>query len=96
MKSISDLSILIVEDEPLQRAVLAGNLRRMGAQKVLEAADGQEAIGLMGAHGVDLIFCDIGMPNVDGPQFIVRHAELAHGAQGAGRGRRGSSRCWYG
>ncbi|WP_050466104.1 EAL domain-containing response regulator [Herbaspirillum chlorophenolicum] len=85
MKSISDLSILIVEDEPLQRAVLAGNLKRMGAQKVLEAADGQEAIQLMGMHGVDLIFCDIGMPNMDGPQFIVQHVEQARSEQGTQR-----------
>lgn len=85
MKSISDLSILVVEDEPLQRAVLAGNLKRMGAQQVLEAADGQEAIQLMEAHGVDLVFCDIGMPNVDGPQFIVQYVEQARNAPGAPR-----------
>ncbi|TWC71431.1 EAL domain-containing protein [Herbaspirillum sp. SJZ099] len=85
MKSISDLSILVVEDEPLQRAVLAGNLKRMGAQKVLEAADGREAIRLMEEHGVDLIFCDIGMPNMDGPQFIVRHVEQARNRPGPPR-----------
>lgn len=85
MKSISDLSILIVEDEPLQRAVLAGSLKHMGAQQVLEAADGQEAIQLMEAHGVDLVFCDIGMPNVDGPQFIVQYVEQARKAPGLRR-----------
>ena len=85
MKSISDLSILVVEDEPLQRAVLAGNLKRMGAQQVLEAADGQEAIRLMKEHGFDLVFCDIGMPNVDGPQFIVQYVEQARNAPGLRR-----------
>ncbi|NUU00906.1 EAL domain-containing response regulator [Herbaspirillum robiniae] len=75
MKSIADLSILIVEDEPLQRAFLAGKLRQLGAGKIAEACDGAEAIQMMDSRAVDLIFCDIGMPNVDGPQFILRQLE---------------------
>jgi EAL domain-containing protein (putative c-di-GMP-specific phosphodiesterase class I)/CheY-like chemotaxis protein len=81
MKSIADLAILIVEDEPLQRAFLANRLRQLGACRILEAGDGGEAIRAMAGHAVDLVFCDIGMPNMDGPQFILKQLERAGAGQ---------------
>lgn len=75
MKSTIDLAILVVEDEPLQRAFLTEKLRQLGATNVREACDGSQAIQLMEEHPVDLIFCDIGMPRMDGPQFILKQQE---------------------
>lgn len=82
MKSISDLAILIVEDEPLQRAFLAKKLRQLGAENVREAGDGIEALQAMDEGAIDLIFCDIGMPNMDGPQFILKQLERRSAEQG--------------
>ncbi|MBP0596595.1 EAL domain-containing protein [Herbaspirillum sp. LeCh32-8] len=79
MKFISDLAILIVEDEPLQRAFLAEKLRQLSAVNVHEASDGGEAIQVMAEHPIDLIFCDIGMPRMDGPQFILKQQECSAG-----------------
>ena len=54
--------VLIVEDEVLMRAVLAGQLRESGLT-VVEAGDVDEALAYLNSDGaVDLVFSDIEMP----------------------------------
>ncbi|WP_050476800.1 EAL domain-containing response regulator [Herbaspirillum rhizosphaerae] len=77
MKTIADLSILIVEDEPLQRSFIIEKLRELGVNNIQDASDGMEAIALLKERPVDLIFCDIGMPNMDGSQFILALTTLS-------------------
>jgi len=43
MYTIADLSILVVEDQPLQRAFALGMLAMLGAVNVREAEDGLQA-----------------------------------------------------
>jgi len=76
MKTIGDLSILIVEDEPLQRAFVAEKLRELGCVDIHDATDGIDAIKVLKEHAIDLIFCDIGMPNMDGSQFVLAQDEM--------------------
>src|SRR5688572_10273319 len=68
------LRALIIDDEPAVRGVLRLWLQRRGWQ-VDEADDGSKARGLLGAIDVpatreyQLIFCDLRMPNLGGPEF---------------------------
>lgn len=68
------LSVLIVEDHDFQRKVLARLVRSLGATEVLEAVDGAQALELLNAKpgSVQLILCDLDMPNMDGMEFM-RH-----------------------
>ena len=45
------------------------------ATDVLVAADGQDALDVLQNEEVDVIFCDLRMPNMDGYEFIraLRH-----------------------
>src|SRR5450830_1631924 len=83
MNMITDLSILVVEDQPLQRTFVLGMLAMLGATNVREAEDGQQATAMLKEQAADLIFCDIGMPNMDGPQFVL--AQVEHWQSGAER-----------
>ena len=57
-----DETILVVEDEPLVRAFVVGQLRRLG-YRVLEAADGPSALAEINQAGrLDLVFTDVVMP----------------------------------
>ena len=60
-------TILLVEDEELFRGML-GDLLRFDDYNVLEAASGDEALGVAGSHGggIDLIVTDINLNGMNG------------------------------
>ncbi len=70
-------TILVVEDPPGVRALLAGILAGQGYQ-VLTATNGIEALALLETNEVDLIIADIMMPGMDGYQF---HAHVVENAE---------------
>lgn len=63
--------ILICEDETALRDDLAAELTEAG-YAVLSAADGQDALDILGKHRPDLILCDIGLPRLDGCELLAR------------------------
>lgn len=58
-------TILVVEDEDILREVVFDYLTASG-YKVLEAADGEQALELFNANSVDLVILDIVLPKIDG------------------------------
>jgi len=64
-KSNSDVSILIVDDEPVNRQVLS-NLLGLRQYTVLEAKNGEEALQILERRKPDLILLDIMMPRMNG------------------------------
>lgn len=59
-------TVLLVDDEPAIRALLAASLRHCG-YTAFEAADGAEAVKLAGAATrLDVVVSDIRMPHMDG------------------------------
>jgi DNA-binding response OmpR family regulator len=65
---VSPARILVADDEPDMRALLASVLRRAGYD-VDQAEDGQAAIEAARARRPDLVIADILMPRVDGWQL---------------------------
>ncbi len=65
--------VLIVDDEALVRATVARTLRGAGYE-VLEAADGEAALGVLSAEGdaIDLMLLDESMPNLSGRSVLER------------------------
>lgn len=57
--------VLVVEDDPVNRAVAQIILRRRGLRTEV-AHDGREAVEMAGAVAYDAIFMDCKMPNMDG------------------------------
>ena len=57
--------VLLVDDEPLLRSVLCEYLRFAG-HEVVEAKDGDEALGLLEHRSVDVVVSDVLMPGMDG------------------------------
>jgi two-component system chemotaxis response regulator CheY len=74
--------ILIVEDSPAMRQLLALASRKRSGVDVAEAADGLAALKMLAADTYDLMFVDLNMPILDGMKLIkrVRESELAVGA----------------
>ncbi len=67
--------ILIVDDKPLNRSVLATLLSYKG-HHTLEASSGIEALHQMEVENPELIITDILMPQMDGYEFVRKVREL--------------------
>ncbi|RJL32463.1 response regulator transcription factor [Bailinhaonella thermotolerans] len=63
--------LLVVDDEPNIRELLAVSLRYSGFD-VLTAADGQDAIDIVGRERPDLVVLDVSLPDIDGFSVIRR------------------------
>ncbi|MGH1392406.1 MAG: response regulator transcription factor, partial [Aeromonas jandaei] len=63
---------MVVEDHAFQRKALMHQIRDLGYQQLLEARDGQEALELCQRHSVDILFCDLRMPGMDGMALLRR------------------------
>src|ERR1043166_4900118 len=73
-------TILIAEDHPASREMLV-TLLKYQQHRLLEAADGAEALALVRELRPDLIIADILMPIIDGYEFVRQirsEPELAH------------------
>ncbi len=66
-------TLLIVEDEPFLRTLLAKMLRNKG-YAIIEAADGEEALKIFEKKKkkIDLVLTDMGMPNIDGYELLKK------------------------
>jgi DNA-binding NtrC family response regulator len=62
---------LVIDDEPFIRSLLHTILTKAGHQ-VFEAADGSSAMRLLDAQPIDLVFCDLVMPGMNGLETIPR------------------------
>jgi two-component system, chemotaxis family, chemotaxis protein CheY len=69
---MNKIRALIVDDSSVMRKIVERSLRQAGLdlEKVVEAGNGAEALGVLRDNQVDLILCDINMPVMDGLEFV--------------------------
>jgi two-component system chemotaxis response regulator CheY len=65
-------NILIVDDSMIVRKVVARAVRMTGEDigEIFEAANGREAIDILDAQWVDLMFADLNMPVMNGVEMV--------------------------
>ncbi len=68
---LGGVSVLVVDDEPDALALVSEVLQAAGA-RVTTAASAAEALNILDADVPDVVVADLGMPHVDGFQFIDR------------------------
>ncbi len=67
------MRVLVAEDEPYSRHLLAGLLReQVGIEVVAEARDGDEALDLAVRLRPDALFLDVEMPGLRGTELVRR------------------------
>lgn len=65
--------VLVIDDDPIIREVLASQFKSRFGAECLIAADGKSALNLVKDHksSLDLITTDINMPDCDGIEFLL-------------------------
>ncbi|MGR5159892.1 EAL domain-containing protein [Vibrio owensii] len=67
------MTILIIEDDPIQALNLKIQLRDLGYMHVETASNLQEVTELTQSNTFDLVFCDIHLPDTDGISLLSEH-----------------------
>jgi PAS domain S-box-containing protein len=90
--ALEGLSILVIEDQPQTREAVTIILKHAGAA-VVAAASAREGRAVLAKQPVDVILCDIAMPDEDGYTFVraLRAQEAAAAAAGGGGQRPGKA-----
>jgi signal transduction histidine kinase/HPt (histidine-containing phosphotransfer) domain-containing protein len=63
---LSELNILVVDDNTINRRVCVAQLQKLGVWSISEAEDGRQAIAAAQNEAFDLVFMDVQMPEIDG------------------------------
>jgi CheY-like chemotaxis protein len=78
--TLADCTVMVVEDHEFQRRTTLQILANLGAGALVEAADGEGALVLLGSDPrPDIVVCDLDMPGMDGVEFLRRVSELGAG-----------------
>lgn len=81
----ADLSVLVVDDEPIVRTTIVDQLIGFGVRIVREAGDGEAALREIAFAMPDLILCDVNMRPMDGMAFLERLRSLEQMGAGSAR-----------
>ncbi|HET9957629.1 MAG TPA: response regulator [Polyangiaceae bacterium] len=66
------LRVLVVDDSPVMRRMLTKSLEmaELPIQTIYEAGDGQTALDVLANNWIDLVLCDINMPQMNGVELM--------------------------
>jgi CheY-like chemotaxis protein len=67
---IESASFLVVDDFETMRKITVNQLQQLGAQKIVTAKDGQEALRLIRSQRVDIVLSDWNMPVMTGLELL--------------------------
>lgn len=70
-------NILVVDDSKIVRAVVSRTLKIAGVDvgQIYEAANGKEALAVLEANWIDIVFADINMPEMNGIEMVGKMRE---------------------
>lgn len=67
--SLTDLTVLLVDDDRPMRRLISRILRELNCQTIVEADNGKDALEIMGDRAFDLLIFDWRMDPIDGLQL---------------------------
>lgn len=72
-------SLMIVDDSATMRKIIMRTVRMSGLEfgTTEEAGNGIEALEKMGDSPVDIMLCDVNMPEMSGPELVKKVREIS-------------------
>lgn len=73
---MTDLRVMVVEDEPVMRARLVNMLGKAGATEITECIDAASARAAFDASEFHIILLDLGLPDGDGHELMMQFKQI--------------------
>lgn len=72
-------TLMIVDDSATMRKIIMRTVRmsELEFETIEEAGNGAEALEKLGVSPVDIVLCDINMPEMTGPEMVRKAREMA-------------------
>lgn len=70
--------VVLVEDDDLNRRLIAYLLRRIDGVEVVDFADGEKALAYLRANTVEMIVIDFQLPQITGKEIIQEIRAMEH------------------
>jgi len=71
MSTETEKTVLVIDDSRTFRVMVTFAIKKFTRfNKPVEAADGLEGLEAMAKNDIELVVCDINMPNMDGLEFV--------------------------
>ncbi len=72
-------TLMIVDDSATMRKIIMRTVRMSGLEfdTIEEAGNGVEALEKLNASPVDIVLCDINMPEMTGPEMVKKAREMS-------------------
>jgi len=67
---MSTKNLLVVDDSATTRMLISLTLKKEGVYRIVEVANGREAVDKLGVEPVDCVLTDINMPQMNGLDLI--------------------------
>ncbi len=70
-------NVLIVDDSSVVRSVVRKSIEMSGivVDKVFEAGNGKEALTVLDAEWIDIVFADLNMPEMNGVELVEKMSQ---------------------
>ncbi len=72
-------SLMVIDDSATMRKIIMRTIRMSGLEfgEAQEAGNGKEALEKLNKGPVDIVLCDINMPEMNGMEFVKKARELS-------------------
>jgi two-component system chemotaxis sensor kinase CheA len=77
LEAAPDRRTVLVTDDSLSARMMEKGMLEAGGYRVVLAADGEEALGMLARGGVDLVLTDVEMPRMNGLRLVQHLREQA-------------------
>ncbi len=78
---LADLNVMLVDDDAFQLKLLGFHLRQLGAQKLHPFTSARGALAALDGLSIELLLCDLQMPDLDGVELLRHLAQRGFAGQ---------------
>ena len=74
-----ELQVLILDDDTITQTLIQNMLKKLDVTNIQTAGNGKQGLTILAKSHPDLLLCDLGMPEMDGVEFLQKLSQQVFG-----------------